>query len=233
MKKIIAIIILSIVSLGAINAQSADEIVTKYINAMGGVDKMKAVKSKKSTMVLNQNGVQLPGIMLGDENNRQRTELTYGGMKMIQAYDGTTAWARNDFGGMTTPTVLEGDDAKAVSEDEFLNAFVDYKQRGSSLEYKGEEDFAGVSCHKLIMTKSSGSQSIHYFDKTSGLQKGQTQTTGGMQVVIEFDDYKETNGVMTAMKMTQKVSGQVLVFVISKVEHNIALTDDMFAFPGK
>jgi len=76
MKKVLSVIIISVLSLSLTQAQSVDEIVSKYITAIGGAAKQKALKSRKMTMVLHQSGVQIPGSIIADAENRQKVGFT-------------------------------------------------------------------------------------------------------------------------------------------------------------
>lgn len=225
--------ILAVMAMGTLSAQTADGIAKKYVEAIGGAKNWKAVKTRKSTISLAQSGVNIPGFIVGDNSNRERLELTFSGMKMVQAYDGTTPWTINQFQGISDPTKLEGEQAKQVSEVAFLDEFIDYKKRGITLNYEGEEDLEGVACYKVKLTKKSGTESVHYFDKESGLQMGSGQMTGGQLSVTHYGDYQEVEGVKMPMKISQKTGIAPFTITIVKVEFNIDVTDDMFAFPSK
>lgn len=224
---------LALFTVGVSNAQTADAIAKKYVEAIGGAATWKALKSQKLNVTLNQGGVQIPGYIVNDQKDRQRLELEFQGNKIINAYDGTTAWQVNPFAGISNPTKIEGDQAKGMTESKFLSEYIDYKKRGYELNYEGEEDFEGKSCHKIKMTLPSGTVKYHYFDKDSGLRMGEQQTTSGQTVTGVYSDYKEFEGRMIATKITQKVGGATQFFLtVNSVEFNPEVKDEMFAFPG-
>jgi len=233
MKKVLSVIIISVLSLSLTQAQSVDEIVSKYITAIGGAAKQKALKSRKMTMVLHQSGVQIPGSIIADAENRQKLELNFNGAKLVQAYDGTTGWTINQFQGINNPIKLEGEQAKQVADVQFVDDFIDYKKNKSVIELEGEEDFEGTAAYKIKMTKASGLVSTHFFAQDTGLKIGVGETSGGQSVISIYEDFQETDGIVSARKVTQKIDGQVaLFFVFSKVEHNVDVSDDLYAFPG-
>ena len=233
MRKILSVALLALLTLGVAQAQTADEIVTKYLNSIGGAAKWKALTSTKSTITLNQSGFDIPGYIVADSKNRERFQLEFQGMKMIQAFDGTTAWGMNGFQGQTAPAKLEGDQALAASDVEFLDEFIDYKKRGYSVELEGEKDLEGTACYALKLIKKEGDESIHYFDKESGLKIGELQTNQGQESLSLFSDYTETEGLKVPSKISQKMGG-VLAFTstINKTEFNLDIPDSEFAFPG-
>lgn len=233
MRKTISMMILAVMAMGTLSAQTADEVAKKYVEAIGGAKKWKAIKSRKTTISLAQSGVNIPGYIVGDESNREKLQLTFNGMTMIQAYDGTTAWTVNPFQGITAPTKLEGEQAKQVSETSFLDEFIDYSKRGFTISYEGEEDFDGAACHKLKLTKKSGTESVHYFNKETGLQMGESQMANGQPSVTYYGDYKEVEGVKMPMKISQRTGIAPFTITITEVEFNLEVADTEFAYPGK
>jgi len=233
MKKILSIALLALLTMGVANAQTADAIAKKYVDAIGGAAKWSSIKNSKMTISINQQGVDIPGFIVGDVSNRLRLELAFSGMKMIQATDGTTPWGMNQFAGQSAPAKMTGAEAKGMSEEEFLDKFIDYKKRGYSLALDGEATIEGKACHKLKLTKEGHDDTTHYFDKESGLRIAEESVVAGQTIVEVYGDYTEVQGVMAPMKVTQKSGGATqLVITISKIEYNVELTDDMFTFPG-
>ncbi|MBO3698406.1 hypothetical protein [Roseivirga sp. E12] len=234
MKKILSTFLIAIVTLGVAYAQSADAIASKYVEAIGGAKAWKNVKSRKYTITLNQAGFDIPGYIIGDSKNRERLELEFNGMKMVQASDASTAWTINQFQGVNEPTKLEGAQAEAVLEAQFLDVFIDHKKRGYTLSYEGEADLEGTSCQLVKLTSPKGKESVHYFDKATGLQIAQKESANGQETMSHYSDYTEMEGVLVPKKITQKMGGVVaFTITVNKTEFNVAVTDDMFTFPGK
>src|SRR6185312_1611292 len=85
-------------------AQTTDEIIAKHEKAMGGKDKIKAVKTERVTgkMVMGQ-GMEAPFTMEMARPNKMRMEFTFQGMTGVQAFDGTTGWSVMPFMGKADP----------------------------------------------------------------------------------------------------------------------------------
>ncbi|OEK01662.1 hypothetical protein BFP97_09110 [Roseivirga sp. 4D4] len=234
MKKILTTFLIAIVTLGVANAQSPDQIAADYVKAIGGAKAWKDVKTRKYTITLNQAGFDIPGFIIGDNKNRERFELAFNGMKMVQASDASTAWTINQFQGISQPTKLQGEQAESALAAQFLDEFIDYKKRGYSLSYEGEADLEGVSCYLVKLTNKDGKETTHYFDKTSGLQMAKKELANGQEAMSIYSDYTEMNGLKVPAKITQKMGG-VTAFSISiqKMELNVPVNDEMFAFPDK
>ncbi len=98
------------------SAQTADELVAKNIEAHGGMDKIKAIKSLRMTGSFDSGGFKAT---VGNESKRPnmlRTTFTVQGMTQIRAYDGTTGWQISPFGGKKDPELLGEDDMRGLVE---------------------------------------------------------------------------------------------------------------------
>lgn len=220
-------------AVGTISAQTADGIAKKYVEAIGGASKRKAVKNRRYTISLAQSGVEIPGVILGDNGNRQRLELNFSGMQMVQAYDGTTPWTINQFQGVNEPIKLEGEEAKQLSETQFLDEFIDYKKRGFTISYEGEQTVEGTESYKVKLTKKSGTETFHFFSKESGLQIAQSSMGQGQETMTYFGDYKESEGLKYPSTISVKTGPGPYTITIVKAEYNVEIGDDAFTFPGK
>ena len=95
-----AVILLAAVwCLGALaHGQTAEELVNKNIQAKGGMDKIKAIKTIRMTGKLNGGGGFTAAQMQENERpNLVRETFTLQGMTAVQAYDGTTGWQIQPF----------------------------------------------------------------------------------------------------------------------------------------
>src|SRR5262245_14144903 len=86
------------VSLTAQTAQTADEIISKNIQARGGLEKIKAVKSMKmiGRMTIGP-GAEAPLTVEIKRPNKMRLDVTFQGMTLTQSYDGKKGWVINPF----------------------------------------------------------------------------------------------------------------------------------------
>lgn len=234
MRKTISILILAVMAMGTVSAQTADEIARKYVEAIGGAKKWKALKSRKMTFDLSMQGITLSGTMVGDAKGRERTDISFNGMNIIQAYDGTNAWAVSPPEGITTPTKLSGPQAEALADVEFLDEFIDYKSRGFAITLEGEETFGDKTYHKIKLVKKEGKEEFYFFDKETNLLKVKRET--GLQGLTDthYSDYQDVDGLKVPMKFEVKSGGATMQSIsVKNVELNVEAKDDFFAFPGK
>ena len=95
------------------SSQTADELISKNIQAKGGMDAIKAIKTVRMAGRLDAAGGFTGRV--GQENMRPnllRETFSLQGMTAVQAYDGSTAWQIQPFGGHKDPQLMGDDDVR-------------------------------------------------------------------------------------------------------------------------
>jgi hypothetical protein len=222
------------------SAQTVDEVLAKHFDAMGGLTKLKAIQSIRTTgrMVLPQ-GMELPVVLYQKRPKQFRMEFTMQGMTGMQAFDGKNAWMVMPMMGSKDPQAMGPDETKQMDEQaEFDGPLVDYKVKGNTVELVGKEQVEGADAYKVKVTLKNGDVRMMYFDAETYLQikvEGK-RTVRGTEVENEsfLSDYKEVDGLMVpfAIESGMKGSPQRQKIVIDKVEYNPAMADSFFAMPA-
>jgi len=219
-------------------AQTADELINKNIQAHGGLDKMKAMKSIKMTGKINLGqGMEAPFVYEKKRPDKIRIEFLIQGMNNIQAFDGTTAWAQAPISGSKDPQKMNAEDTQDMIEQaDFDGPLVDYKAKGNSVEYIGKEDVEGTSAHKIKVTLKNGQVRYLFVDPDSGLELKSTAVIKreGVEASVDtfFGDYKEVNGLIFPFSVEQKVKDHSTQFMVEKVEVDANLDDSLFQMPA-
>ncbi len=220
------------------SAETADELINKNIQAHGGLEKLKAIKSVKMTGKMSlEGGLEAPFTFQKKRPDKIRIEFTIQGLTGIQAYDGATAWQLMPFMGSKDPQKMPEDDKKDIIEQaDFDGPLVDYKEKGNTVEYVGKEDVEGTEAHKLKLTLKNGDVRYLYLDPESGLEMKATAIIKreGVEATVDsfFCEYKEVNGVIFPFAIEQKLAGKPgPQFSVEKVELDVDLADTMFVMP--
>ena len=221
-------------------AQTVDEVVAKYYEAAGGLDKFKAVNGMRvmGRVTLGQ-GMEAPFTRITKRPKMVRVDFTLQGMTATQAYDGQTAWMFIPFMGQTAAEVMPADLAKSMEEEaDFDGPLVDYQPRGIQVELVGQEQVEGTNTFKLKVTMKSGDVTFYYLDAEYylPLRTEAKRTIQGreLSLVTTLGDYKPEGGLLLPHSI--QVSGQGpggQSFVIEKVEINPSLKDEDFKMPPK
>src|SRR6476661_4457171 len=221
--------------------ETVDTLVAKNTEAKGGAQALAAVTSLKlnGKMVVNNGKMELGYVVIKKRPNIVREEATLQGMTQIVAYDGTGAWKISPFGGRKDPEKMSTDDAKALLEDaEIDGPLIDWKAKGSTVEYLGTEDVDGTMAHKLRVVRKNGDINYVYLDPDHFLEiRVITQRMkNGAQVETETDigDYEKINGVFFPFSLEggPKGSTDKQKVVIDKAEANTPIDDTIFKFPA-
>jgi len=221
---------------------TADELVTKNIEAKGGADALRAIQSVRFTgkLLITQIQLELGFVQTKKRPGEVRNEASLQGMTQVQASDGKEGWQISPFRGRRDPEKISADDLKSLSEDaEIGGPLVDWKAKGSKVEYLGTEDVDGTGAHKLKVTRKNGDVSFVYLDPDAFLEiRVLTQRIEhGAQIEEEKDlgDYEKVNGVYFPFSIETGAKGdeEKAKITFDKAEANVALDDAVFRFPAK
>ena len=223
------------------SAQTVDEIIKKNIDAHGGIQKVKSVKSVKVTGKVLPTGLgqEVPIVVQQKRPNFVRMDATFQGKSQTSAYDGETGWKVDPFQGSSEPERVAGEELKDLQEQSDIDgALVDYKAKGHAVELMGKEELEGTPVYKLKLTLKNGDVRYIYLDAENYLELKTTskrQTPGGEIEVESFlGNYKPVNGILMAHSIENKVRGQVVSQItIDKVEMDVAIDDATFKMPVK
>lgn len=225
-------------------AQTADEILAKYLETTGGVQNWKALKTMKATGKMSMQGMDLDFNMTSKVPNKMHMVIKFQGQEIIQAYDGVDAWMLNPLAGGKEPVKIPEEQAKEMTEQEVEDEFIDYTKKGHEVKLLGKEEVDGASCYKIELIKNKNNDKedvteIHYFDAEnfvpimtksyvrSGPSKGQEAQT-------YLSDYQEVNGLMIPFSIETKSNGQtVQKMTFQKITINESVEDTLFTFPKK
>ncbi len=220
-------------------AQSVDEIIAKNLQARGGADKLKSVKSIKSTATMSMGpGIEAPGTLIQKRPALARLEFTVQGLTAVQAYDGKNGWQIMPFMGKKDPELMSADEAKEIEENADLDGpLVDYKSKGHQVELQGKEKIEGTDAYKLKVTLKNGDVQTIYIDSDSFLDIKEVtkRTVRGTEQEIEsaIGDYKPVEGIMFPFAVESGIKGtdQKQKLTITKVELNVPADDSLFKMP--
>jgi hypothetical protein len=222
-------------------APTVDELVAKNVAAKGGADALRALQSVRFTGKLLVNGgqIQLGYVETKKRPGEVRGEVTMQGMTAVEAYDGKEGWKVSPFQGRKDPERMSADDTKSLMEDaEIDGPLVDWKSKGSTVEYLGTEDVDGTQAHKLKVVRKNGDVTFVYLDPDAFLEirKITQRVEQGAQVEVETDvgDYEKIAGVFLpfSIESGRKGDPDKQKIIIDKAEGNIPVDDAVFRFPA-
>ena len=229
--------VLGLFSMTMAKAQTADDIINKYFEAMGGKEKLKAVKSLQIESSLEVMGNDAPTNRYWLDGKAYKNETEFSGQKIIQCVTDTGGWSVNPMAGQTSPEPIPDEVRKAAKIQTHVYPLLDFASRGDRVELLGRDSVNGVNAYKVKFTSRDSVEILFYFDPSTyyiakvvviGTMQGQDATT-----MIEFSNYQKTDfGVMFAM--TEKITlpqGITLTLTNKKIDINKEIDPNIFVMP--
>jgi outer membrane lipoprotein-sorting protein len=214
--------------------QTVDELVTKNLAAKGGLERLRAVKTVRQTSRMTMQGIEAQFTMLGKRPNLIRQQILVQGQTIVMAYDGAVPWMVNPLLGSTSPIVVSGPQAAMIREQSsFDGPLVDYKERGTKVEFVGADAVDGRKAWHLRLTSKTGEVQHCYLDAATYLEmKLVSDDMGKMEQ--ELSDYRDVEGIKIPFRVRLMQNGVVQSEIkVDKVEFNIAVDDAAFRLPKK
>jgi hypothetical protein len=222
------------------SAQTVDDVVRRYLEARGGVVRLRSVDSLRLTGTMELSGVSAPFVLELKRPGRMRTEFTVQGQTGIRAWDGRTAWEQLPLPG-EGPRPMDPDDAaeaRAEADVDF-SPLVDSAAKGYSVELVGRDRLPGGDTWKLVVRGKDGPPRTMYLDSRTHLvvQTLDRRTVDGREAefVTEIGDYRSVEGLVFPhrIEVGPKGSPDRQRLVIRRIEINPPLDDSRFAMPGR
>ncbi|HEY2625677.1 MAG TPA: outer membrane lipoprotein-sorting protein, partial [Candidatus Udaeobacter sp.] len=224
---------------GVAAAQSVDDVIASNIKARGGLEKIKAVHSVRTTSKLTQGSFRAAYVQENKRPDRVREEAIIQGLAQVQAYDGKVGWQISPFGGRKDPELMSQDDTKTLVIDADIDGpLVDYKQKGHKAELVGHDSVEGTDCYKVKLSLKNGDVRYYFLDSDSFLElkiENQSNIRGTVQYTeTYFGDYEQVNGIYYpfAVETGDKGSDSRIRFAVDKIEQDVSLDDAHFSMPA-
>jgi outer membrane lipoprotein-sorting protein len=219
---------------------SVDDLVAKHLKAVGGADKLKAIKSAKITASTEMNGMEFTTTVYLKRPGLMRSDTSVQGQTIVQAFDGQKSWSVNPLMGSADPAFGSEEESKQARDraiSQLDGHLVDYKEKGSKIEVQGKEDVEGSPAYKLKVTTKDGDVIYEYIDAATYLDTKMIATVKQMGQQMEVTslptNYKPEGGVMMPHQVEQRVGPMSMKMVVQKIEVNVPVEDAMFQMPAK
>ncbi len=208
---------------------TAQSILNKYIEAIGGTDNLKSVKTVHSTANVTIEGVPLT--LTADikqmNPNKESMEMTAEGMGLImkQKFNGESGYSEQQ--GMKQP--MEGDQLALKKSESSLFPELTYSSDSVALDALTSID--GKDVFKVKVT-NNGKDVFRYYDAESGLlvrTEVEVESQGRtVKSISDFSNYSEVNGVKFPYYQSIKSGPQTILMNFTNVKVNEGVSDADF-----
>ena len=224
-----------------------EEIVNAHLDALGGKEKISAVKTLKLTGTYAYNGLEHTLAVYRKRPAKTRFDIEglemYGtsvspGKKVVRAYDGSAAWGMGENPKASGAYDLPGTQAEIMAQRaDFDGPLVDYLAKGNQLQLLGTADVDGTDSWHLEVTLANGKKEEWFLHKKTYLPIKLVIKTGGQDftkpLVWFFDDWREVEGIMLPFFVHVEELLFSREYLIEAVEVNPELPDSLFAKPAE
>jgi hypothetical protein len=229
--------LLGLFSLKLANAQTAEDIINKNIEAMGGREKLKSVKSLQVESSLEVMGNDAPATRTVVDGKAFKSETDFNGQKIIQCITDTGGWAINPMMGQTSAEPLPREMLKGSKIQTRVFPLLDYAASGNKVELVGRDSVNGVNAYKVKFATPDSVVITYFFDPVTYLLLKAVSTVNvqgqDAETTIAFSNYQKTDfGVMWAM--TEQITipqGITLTITHKKVDINKEIDPKIFQMP--
>lgn len=229
------LLLIAAVSTGfAAKAQTAEDIIGKYADAIGGKDKLAQIKSVYTEATVSMMGSDNPAstTLLVGKGYLSQAEIN--GSKIVQCYTDKGGWSINPFTGSNDPAPMP-DDLYQIGKDELFigGSLLNYASMGGKAELLGKDG----NNYKIKVTTGTA-EKTYFIDATTYLLAKMTQTismqgqTADVSTVLS--NYQKTDiGYLAPYKIDVDLGQVQLAYAVKTLTINKDVDPKIFEMPAK
>ncbi|QIP15870.1 DUF4292 domain-containing protein [Spirosoma aureum] len=219
-------------------AQTADEIIDKNIAAVGGADKIAAVKTLQYDQNISIMGQELTGKTTIVVAQSYRNDIAVMGQQIVQVTDGDKGWTINPMTGAATAQALPDEQVKILKGNASVigTDLATAKDKKYPVELVGKEKVNDKDVYNLKITRPEGVAN-YYVDATT-FQLASMKTTVSIQgqsgeVKVKYGNYKTIEGLTIPSSLELENPGMPgpLAMTLTNIVFNPKVDPGIFAMP--
>ncbi|KAA9039235.1 outer membrane lipoprotein-sorting protein [Ginsengibacter hankyongi] len=239
MKNIIIFIvfILALVLVQFANGQSVDDIIDQYITARGGKDKLTSIKSLYMEGTRQMMGNEVDVKVTKVDGKLSRVDFAFGSNTGYTIITPEKGWSyipmRSD-----KAEEMPQERLKTMQDQmDIAGPLVNYAFKGYKASLQGKDTANGKEAWKILLTNSLGKEETFYIDTTTHLliqtkqmtEGGGRRNSGPTEVITDFSDYKDVDGVMFPQTLTTEGTGMGSgAMIFDKIEINKPVDESLY-----
>ena len=210
---------------------TAEKVISDYLMALGGSEKLKKVKDVTTSMSAEMQGRTMNFTVYQAENKFANViEMEGMGEMGRQVYND----GKGLFSQMGQKMPLNDDQLAGMKEAAYPFAEMMFEDLGYKTELKGVEKIEGFDAYVVALETPEGDKKTQYYAVETGLKirEMETKDAGGRTVteITDFSDYKEIDGIMFPHTMT--VTGMMPIpmkMMVAEIKVNKGIDESVFA----
>lgn len=212
-----------------VHTQTVDEIIDKYIKAIGGKEAWKKINTIKQQAIIDANGTEINLELITADQKGSRQTISFAGMQGYTIYTPTAGYNFYPWQGQMKPEAITSDELKQNEDNiDVEGPLIDYKEKGHTVEYVGMDEFEGTDCYKIKLTEKSGKTVTYYIDPSNYfIIHSVTITKANGQESESKTDYSNYQKLPEGIWIPLNIGGGNTV-KIKKTEINIPIDEAVF-----
>jgi photosynthetic reaction center cytochrome c subunit len=215
-----------------VDMPTADQLIDNYVRALGGAAAIEKITSREEqgTAILGRKTIRVE--VLNQNPDKQAVIRHTPAGDSTTVFDGHEGWSS-----MPGNPVREmhGADLDAAQIDADLQFPLHIKQMFAELRVEYPENIGDRKAYVLSGTRNGQPLVKFYFDEQSGLLERLVRYVasplGLVPTQIDYEDYRNVDGVATPFRMTVAQPGERFTFQVEQARQNVPIEDAKFAKP--
>jgi hypothetical protein len=215
---------------------TAEEIIDKYVKALGGKDACLKLTSRtvKGTFLIEAMNASGSVEAFTKAPNKNATIITIEGFGTINSvFDGTKGWSNDPFTGFRELTGLE---LAATKRESDFYSMLNFNKNYTKMVVKGTEKVGTSDAYVIEATPTEGAPEKFYFDVKTGLltrhDAERESPQGKMAFERYFEDYKPVDGVNFPHTLKQVTPMFAVTTKFTEVKNNMEIEETKFNKPA-
>jgi photosynthetic reaction center cytochrome c subunit len=222
----------SMMESGNTNLPPANQILDKYLAAVGGADAVKKVKTRVQKGNIEAFGTSTPITVYSEGPDKRISVSTPPTGQSVTAFNGQEGWLTTP-GGVHRMSATEGEAARI---DASLYFPATLRETYSEFKVRSGDDIDGKPTVQVLATGKGKVPLRLFFDEQSGLLVRQIRYAetplGRLPTQIDYADYRDADGVKIPYQWTLMRPGGSFTIKINDVKQNVPVDEKLFVAPA-
>ena len=213
---------------------SADQIIDKYIQAVGGAEALQKITSRVQKATISLGERQFPAEVVAKAPNKRISTVHTPNGDNITAFDGQAGWLGNPGG--RPPRDMNPQENEAFSFDATFYLPLEIKKMFTQLRVRPADKIGSHEVYQVIGTSPGKPPLRMFFDKVSGLLmrtiRYAESPLGRNPTQVDYAEYRLDSGIRLPVQWTVARPLGRFTIQVSEIQQNVPVDDSKFAKPA-
>jgi hypothetical protein len=163
-----------------------------------------------------------------------RSDLTFGAITIVEAYDGAVAWTMDQNGSVSE---ISGYQERELTEAVWMQSysFLFNDRHPGGVEYLGMAERDGRRYHLMAFYPFHEDTILIYLDSATARAELSINRTDNLESVTQYGDYRLVEGVLEPFHVTTVLTeaGVTMEYQVEQINYDSAISPTIFAKPNE